>query len=191
MGCSWFIALCAQIRIEIPAAWYTELWAQWGVSLPGTPVPITGQTMGVLFTGAILGSRRGAMTLLAYLGQGAVGLPFFAGGASGIAALWGATAFTAGYLYGFIPAAFLVGYLTERGWDRKFWTTVAAMAAGNVVLYIPGLIVLGALLGSGLQATLVAGLLPFIPGDAIKLLLAAAVLPSAWAVAQRRDRRAL
>lgn len=185
---SWFIALCAQIRLEIPAAWYASLWAQWGVQLPSTPVPITGQTMGVLLTGALLGSRRGAASLLAYLGQGAVGLPFFAGGSSGLAILFGAKAYTAGYLYGFVLAAFVVGYLAERGWDRNVWTTAAAMFVGNVLLYIPGLIVLGALLGKGVQVTLVAGLIPFIPGDLIKLVLAAIVLPSAWALVQRTPR---
>lgn len=173
---SGFMALCAQIAIY----------------LPFTPVPITGQTLGALLTGAVLGSKRGALAMLAYLAEGLAGLPVFAGGASawslssiGVPAIVGPAA---GFRFAFVVSAFVVGWLAERGWDRNFLTTAAAMFIGNVILYIPGLIWLGWMLKLSVGATLTAGLIPFIPGDLIKLVLAAVALPSAWALVQRTPR---
>lgn len=94
------------------------------LEIPLQPVPITGQTFGVLLVGALLGSRLGAVTVLTYLAWGAIGLPVFAGGISGPARLVGPTG---GYLVGFVGAAFLVGWLSERGWDRRILTTAVAM----------------------------------------------------------------
>ncbi|MCS7087290.1 MAG: biotin transporter BioY, partial [Thermoflexales bacterium] len=149
-------------------------------SIPLQPVPITGQTFGVLLAGAALGARRGALALLAYLAQGLIGLPFFAGGTSGMARLLGPTG---GYLVGFVAAAALVGWLSERGWDRRFISTFAAMALGNLVIYALGAPWLAQFVGW--ERALSAGVLPFLPGDAIKALLAALALPSAWALINR------
>ena len=162
---SFFIALCAQIAIP----------------LPFTPVPITGQTLGVLLTAALLGSRLGALTIVAYLAEGAAGLPVFApGGAIGIARFYGPTA---GYLIGWLPAAFLVGWLAERGWDRKFWTTALAMVLGNLIIYVGGIAGLARYFQA--EERLMKGMIPFLIGDAIKIILAAAALPGAWALTDR------
>ena len=164
LGGSVFIALCTQIAI-------------------GYPVPVTGQTFAVLMVGALLGSRRGALCVLTYLAEGAAGLPVFAHGKAGLAALMGPTA---GYLVGFVGAAYLVGALAERGWDRRPGTTVLAMILGNVVLYGFGLAwlsclvyLLGNPLGGGVLAI---GLYPFIAGEVLKIALAAALLPAGWAM---------
>lgn len=149
----------------------------------GGPVPITGQTFAVLMVGALLGSRRGALSVLAYIAQGLAGLPVFAYGNSGLKALAGPTG---GYLVGFVAAAFVVGALAERGWDRRAGTTVLAMALGNIALYACGLAwlwCLAHLLGlvtPGPGGVLAIGLYPFLLGDAVKIALAAALLPAGW-----------
>lgn len=138
------------------------------------PVPITGQTFGVLLVAAVLG-RRGTLSVLLYIFQGIIGLPVFAGGAAGPAVLLGPTA---GYIMGFIPASYVVGYLCEQGWDRHFLTAAAAMLIGNLIIYGFGITWLATFVGWDRVLTL--GLLPFIPGDLIKIGLAAAILPTAW-----------
>lgn len=153
------VALAAQVRLD----------------LPFTPVPITGQTFGVLLVGAALGSRRGALAMLAYLGEGAAGLPVFAGGGCCIPWLLGPTA---GYLWSYPAAAWLVGWLAEHRWDRRPASAALAMGAGNLVIYAGGLTWLAFLTGA--DRVLLAGLVPFVPGDLIKIVLAAAVLPVAW-----------
>lgn len=155
---SLLIGLCAQIKIQ-----------------PFGPVPITGQTFAVLIVGALLGAKRGSMAVLAYLAQGVAGLPVFAV-ISGPAALVGPTG---GYLVGFVPAAYVTGLLAERGWDRRIGTTVLAMALGNVVIYAFGLVRLCSLIGVS-KTVLTTGLLPFIGGDLLKIVLAAILLPAAW-----------
>ena len=147
------------------------LTAQIAVPLPFTPVPITGQTFGVLLVGALLGSRRGAMSILAYLTQGMAGLPVFAGGAGGPARFLGPTG---GYLLGFVAAAWIVGAFAERGWDRTFPRAVAAMALGNAAIFAAGISWLGVLVGPARAVPM--GLIPFLPGAAIQILLAAALL---------------
>ena len=151
------------------------LLAQVRVPLPFTPVPITGQTLGVLLTGAALGSRRGAATMALYLILGGVGAPVFAGWGSGL--VW--TLASGGYIIGFIPAAFIVGWLAERGWDRRPWV-LAAMLLGNAAIYVPGLLQLAYFVPEG--KVLEFGLWPFIPGDLVKLYLASLLLPIAWSV---------
>ena len=139
------------------------------------PVPITGATFGVLLIGAAYGLRLGSLTMVLYLIAGGFGLNVFSSG-SGWSYLTGATG---GYLFGYLLAAALVGYLAQRGWDRRFSTTALAMLLGNILIYIPGLLWLSQIMPSA-QATLEAGLIPFIPGDVIKLFLASSLLPTAW-----------
>jgi len=159
IGGSLFIALCAQVIIP----------------LPFSPVPITGQTLAVLLTGALLGSKRGSLALLAYLTEGTAGLPVFAGGTAGLLCLVGPTG---GYLMGFIAAAFITGLLAERGWDQRVRTTFPAMLIGNAAIYVFGLIWLARFVGT--EKVLSMGFYPFIPGDLLKLALASILLPSGW-----------
>jgi biotin transport system substrate-specific component len=156
------------------------LASQVSVPLPFSPVPITGQTLAVLLAGALLGSRRGTLCLLLYLAEGAVGLPVFAGGRAGLGHLVGPTG---GYLFGFVASAFLIGRLADRGWCRRAPTTVAAMILGNAVTYAFGLPWLAGVVGA--ERALALGLLPFIPGDLLKVLLAGGLLPSGWRLVGR------
>ncbi|MCX7860032.1 MAG: biotin transporter BioY [Chloroflexus sp.] len=157
---SLFVALSAQIRISL---------------MPFSPVPITGQTLGVLLVGGLLGPRLGLAALLLYLLEGAIGLPFFAGGAAGYTHLFGATG---GYLISFPIAAALTGWLAARGWDRRFPTAIAAMVLASLVIYLIGATWLAFFIGA--ENAIVKGVLPFLLGDAIKILLAAAALPGGW-----------
>jgi len=157
------IALAAQIRIP----------------LPFSPVPVTGQTFAVLLVAAALG-RLGVASVVAYLIEGAVGLPAFAGGASGLAYMGGPTG---GYLIGFVLAALIVGAAAEREWDRRFATSLLVMFLGEVAIYACGVAWLARfpLSVSPWQA----GLFPFIPGDLFKMVLAALALPTAWRFVRR------
>lgn len=163
---SLFLTACAQITV-------------WTV-----PVPVTMQTFGVLVIGAVYGWRLGAATIVAYLVEGAIGLPVFAGMTGGPQVLGGLTSYTAGYLYGFVIAAAVVGWLSERGWDRNVVTTAIAMLIGNLLLYVPGVAWLAYLIGW--DAAVEFGLAPFVVGDLIKLLAAAVLLPAAWQFIRRR-----
>ena len=149
------------------------------------PVPVTGQTFAVLLAGALLGSRRGALSQLSYLAIGATGIPhwFALGGPIGIARLIGPTG---GYLIGFVAVAFVVGWLAERGWDRRVWTAALAMLAGEIVLFVFGLSWLAHFVPG--DTVLQAGLYPFVIGDLIKLVAAALILPSGWLLLRRFKR---
>jgi len=147
------------------------------IEIPLQPVPITGQTFGVLLVGALLGSGRGGLSMLMYLSLGAMGLPMFAGGSSGVARLIGPTG---GYLVGFVAAAYVVGWLAERGWDRRIGTTALAMLLGTLVIYVPGVAWLSVFVGWA--EVLGVGVKPFILGDLLKVGLAALVLPWGWIV---------
>lgn len=152
------------------------LSAQIAVPLPFTPVPVTGQTFAVLLVGAALGSTRGALVMATYLLQGAAGLPVFSAGGCCVAWLMGPTA---GFLWSYPLAAWITGRLAEAGWDRRLWTSAAAMLAGSAAIYAVALPWLAFFVGG--EHVLAAGLLPFIPGDLVKIGLAAAVLPGVWA----------
>ncbi len=167
-----FIALAAQVSWNYP---FIETRA-------GNPVPITGQTFAVLITGALLGSRLGAASILAYLAIGVAGGPVFADWSRFYTTFAGATG---GYLLGFVPAAFIIGWFAERGWDRSRWILLPMLVA-NAIIYVPGLIWLDRWLAiMGYQAgTFEAGLWPFIPGDLAKLVAAALVLPAGWALVE-------
>lgn len=160
--------------LVLVGSWLVALLAQ--VEIPLQPVPITGQTFAVLLVGAALGSRRGAAAMIAYIAQGALGLPFFAGGASGLSILTGATA---GYLVGFIVAAYVVGWLAERGLERSVRTSLIPFLVGTVIIYVCGVAWLSVVVGS-LGKAIQLGVLLFLVGDVIKLVAAALALPAAW-----------
>ena len=155
----------------------TALAAQVVVPLPWTPVPVTGQTFAVLLTGALLGSRLGALAMLAYLAQGALGLPFFRGGNGGLHYLLFSP--TAGYLLAFPLAAFITGRLAERGWDRSVLGAAAAMALGSLIILTFGWVWLSAVTQDPVRSFYL-GVAPFLPGDVVKIALASALLPAGW-----------
>jgi biotin transport system substrate-specific component len=174
------------VALVVAFSLLTALAAQVVVPLPWTPVPLTGQTFAVLLTGALLGSRLGALTMAAYLLEGALGLPFFRAGAGGVGHFFGPTG---GYLLAFPVAAFVTGYLAERGWDKRFLTAAAAMALGSLVILAGGwawLTILSRTAGEAFRL----GVAPFLLGDLVKIALAAAALPAGWAILRRTSPRA-
>jgi biotin transport system substrate-specific component len=171
------------VALVVAGALFIYLTARLVVPVPGSPVPITGQTFGVLLVGGALGFRRGLVAISLYVLAGLVGLPFFAEGKGGAAVIWGATG---GYLIGFILAGAVVGRLAELNWDRRIGGAVGAMLVGSVTIYAIGLPWLKVVTGWSIAETIEKGLLPFLVGDAIKLVLAAALFPAAWWVVGRR-----
>ena len=159
----------------------TALAAQ--IVIPIGPVPITAQTFAVLLTGALLGSRLGAMAMIVYLLEGASGLPFFYGGHGGITHLLGPTG---GYLVAFPAAAFITGAFAENGWDKRFLTAAAAMAAGSVIIIIAGWAWFSFVTHTAPGVAFKVSILPFLIGDVVKIMLAAVVLPSGWALLKRK-----
>ena len=211
------VALARDIALMASFAGFVALSAQIAVRLPWTTVPITGQTFAVLVTGGALGAWRGAGSLTIYMLMGMIGMSVFAPGNADVTGNWdmhfilpwdGTHSLvwdisSGGYIVGFILAAGLVGYLAERQWDRKPWVHLG-MFLGNVTVYIPGILWLAYLIGSGWEhpvakeplADLIAGsgtwdkalkggLYPFIVGDLMKLFLASLALPAAWSLVAR------
>ncbi len=166
---SLLVALCAQISFD----------------LPFSPVPVTGQTFALLLVGATFGARRAAAALLLYLAQGAIGLPVFApGGLPGLARFAGPTA---GYLFAYPLAAFLLGWLTER-LPRRAW--LLAVLAAEAVIFTGGVSWLKVWAQLTWPQALAQGLLPFLPGGLLKVVLVGACLPASWwALEQRRSTR--
>jgi len=160
-----FVALCAQIYI------------------PTQPVPFTGQTFGVLLVGGALGFRRGLAALLLYLAIGALGVPVYAQGGSGLAVIQGVTG---GYLIGFVVAAALVGRLAELGWDRRLGGALAAMAIGTAVIYAIGVPWLKVTADLSWPDAVAGGMTKFLIWDAAKLAVAAGIFPTAWWIIGRR-----
>jgi biotin transport system substrate-specific component len=158
--------------------------AQISIHLPGTPVPITGQTFAVLLVGGAYGATRGLATMAAYLVVGGLGYGVFAQHSSGWDILRFSSA-TGGYLVGMLIAATLVGWLADRGWDRRPWRSLPTMILGNVVIYAVGATWLAHALGVGAQQAWDLGVKDFLIGDALKILLAAGLLPGAWWVVDR------
>jgi biotin transport system substrate-specific component len=169
-----------QVGVVIGFSLLTALAAQ--IVIPVAPVPITAQTFAVVLTGALLGSRLGAMAMIAYLIEGASGLPFFAEGTGGLPHLLGPTG---GYLIAFPAAAFITGAFAENGWDRKFASAVAAMFLGSLVIVFCGSAWFAFLMRTSPVTVIRTTVLPFVPGEVIKVLLAAAVLPSGWKLLKR------
>ena len=154
------------------------------IRVPMWPVPITMGTFAVLALGAAYGPRLGLMTILGYMGLGALGFDVFAnsaGAATGVTYMLGSTG---GYLVGYVLATVALGVLARRGWDRSVLWMGLAMLIGNALIYLPGLAWLGQLYGWD-KPILVWGLTPFLVGDALKLVLAAMVLPVAWRLVGR------
>jgi biotin transport system substrate-specific component len=157
------------------------LSAQIAIPLPFTPVPVTFQTMVVLATGALLGSRRGPASVLLYIAEGCAGLPVFSLGRAGFAHLIGPTG---GYLVGFLAAAFLAGFFAERGWDRKGLIAFGGLLIADAAVYVPGVLWLGAF--TGFSRVLILGVLPFIAADVVKTAVCAAALPLGWKALARK-----
>lgn len=151
------------------------------VKIPTWPVPITGQTFAVLLAGALLGSRLGAAAVIAYLVEGASGLPFFQNFNGGIGYLTGQTA---GYLIAFPAAAYITGAFAENGWDRKFWSAAVSMAVGSLVILLSGWGWLSQFMTP--STAFHAGVTRFIIGDIIKIMLAAAALPIGWKLLKKK-----
>jgi len=173
-----------RVFLALAGSWLVAGLAQLEIKLPFTPVPITGQTLGVLLVGASLGTGLGVISMALYLLQGAIGFPFFSGGDSGVEFLKLSSA-TGGYLFGFVLAAAALGWLSECGWDRTLRSSIGAMFLGEVVLYSVGIPWLMQALDVSLARALELGLAPFVIGDALKLLLAAGLLPAGWRLAKK------
>jgi biotin transport system substrate-specific component len=164
----------------------TAAAAQISVPLPFTPVPLTFQPMIVLVGGAVLGARLGMASQFLYLALGIAGLPVFAASPAlpqGAARLFGPTG---GYLMAYPVAAFITGYLAERGFDRRYWTALLAMTCGLAVVFTGGVLWLTRFVpNSSIGAALTAGFYPFIIEDFVKLLVAGGVMPSLWWLTRR------
>lgn len=181
------------LGLVVLGAAFIALTAQFSIHLPDNPVPITGQTLGVLLVGGALGFRRGAFATLLYLAVAVIGVPAFAEGKAGIGVIASVQnghlvlGATGGYLVGFLIASAVVGRLAELGWDRRIAGAVAAMAIGNVIIYLVGIPWLAASVGYSLGEAVSKGLVPFLLGDALKLLIAGGLFPFAWWIVGRRD----
>jgi biotin transport system substrate-specific component len=152
------------------------------IQVPFWPVPMTMQSLVVLLIGFAFGSRLGAATLLAYLAEGFVGLPVFAGAAAGPLYMTGPTG---GYLLGFLLSAALVGWLAERGWSQNVWRATVALTLGHVLLFVPGVLWLAVLFGWGKAVAL--GVTPFIAATLLKTALGVAIVAALWAWVRRRQ----
>jgi biotin transport system substrate-specific component len=173
------VALVADAVLVALGVTLIGLSAQFSIHLPHTPVPITGQTFAVLLVGGAYGAIRGFATMAAYLVVGGLGYGVFAQHASGWDVLKFSSA-TGGYLVGMLVAAGLVGWLADRGWDRRATRSLPTMILGNIVIYAFGATWLAHALGVGAQQAWDLGVKDFLIGDAIKIVLAAGLLPAAW-----------
>ena len=166
--------LVRSIALVVGGAVFVGLTAQVSIPLWFTPVPLSLQTFSVLLVGAALGSRRGLASMALYLLVGMAGVPWFAEGKSG----WQLA--TIGYVVGFVAAAWLVGLLAERGADRKPLRAAGMMVAGNLVIYVFGVTGLVMMTSMTPAVAVAKGVVPFLLGDAIKIIFAAALLPATW-----------
>lgn len=162
---------------------FISLLAQIAIPVPGSPVPVTGQTLGVLLLATSYGATLGTTTFFTYLLVGALGAPVFANGGSGIERIVGATG---GYLVGMLLTSALLGYLGGRRWDQKFKTALPAMLIGNVLTFGFGLLWLHQYTGKDWAWTISAGFTPFIIGEILKIAIAGTSLPLIWQFVQRK-----
>ncbi|MGF1237016.1 biotin transporter BioY [Streptomyces sp. 2-6] len=168
------------LALVLGGAALTGIAAQIAVPVPGSPVPVTGQTFAALLVGTSLGAGRGLLSLVLYTVAGVAGVPWFAQGGSGA----GAPSF--GYVLGMLLAATVVGALARRGADRGVWRTAGTMILGEAVIYAVGVPYLALSTGMSASAAIAAGLTPFLIGDALKAALAMGALPTAWKLAGKR-----
>lgn len=188
-------SLTRDVVSVVSFALLTAAAAQIRIPLGFTPVPITGQTFAVLLSGAVLGANRGGLSQLLYVGLGAIGLPFYAGGVGGLTAEGAAIPWvtaapipTIGYLFGFVAAAWIVGFMAERQQVRSVTDSIPAFLAGSVVIYLIGATVLAYQLGIPFAAdldepsALKFGIAPFVIGDVLKAVVAGLLVPGAWKI---------
>ncbi|MFI9340104.1 biotin transporter BioY [Streptomyces sp. NPDC052773] len=168
------------IALVAGGAALTGLAAQIAVPVPGSPVPVTGQTFAALLVGTALGAGRGFLSLALYALAGIAGVPWFAEGGSG------AGMPSLGYVFGMLLAATVVGALARRGADRSPWRMAGAMLLGEAIIYAVGVPYLALSLDMSASAAIAAGLTPFLIGDALKAALAMGLLPAAWKFANKR-----
>ena len=161
------------VSVAIAGSLLLALLARLSIFIPFSPVPITGQTFGILFLGAVLGSRIGTLSVILYISEGLIGIPVFAGGSMGFLYLLGPTG---GYLIGFIPAVYMVGYFSEKGFIKNISTTLIAMIFGTIVIFVFGISWLAVTAGFGTALSI--GLYPYIPGAIIKIMLATIIVCS-------------
>ncbi|GLY05112.1 MULTISPECIES: biotin transporter BioY [Actinoplanes] len=176
----WGRSVVRDVVLTAGAAVMVGVAAQIVIPVPGSPVPITGQTFAVLLAGATLGATRGAAGMLLYAVAGVLGVPWFAGAEAG----WPAA--TGGYLVAFVLAAALTGQLAALGADRRPWHTIGLMTAGSALIYLIGVPWLAFATGMDLPTAVMKGLTPYLIGDVLKTALAAALLPGAWMLVSRR-----
>lgn len=174
--------LVRNVALVLGGAGFVGLTAQVSIPLPFTPIPLSLQTFSVLLTVAVLGSTRGVLSMALYVLAGMAGVPWFADQHSG----WAFVSF--GYVVGFVLAALVVGKLAERGADRTPLRAAALMVLGNLAIYAVGVPWLMAYAGVSLPKALALGVVPFLIGDAIKIVIAAGLLPSAWKLVNARGK---
>ena len=166
---SWLV----QVGLAAAGSAFLAASARIAVPLPFTPVPITGQTLAVLLIGALCGSRLGLATVLTYMAEGLAGLPVFAQGLGGPAVLFGPTG---GYIFGFLLAAFAVGWLLERSENAVTLRVAAVFIVGDIILFAVGTLWLAHFIG--VTSAWMGGVLPFLPGEVLKIAVATSVLAS-------------
>lgn len=174
-------SLLTQALMVLGGSLFVGLSAQ--ISVPMLPVPMTLQTLAISIVGLTFGSRLAAATLVAYLLEGAMGLPVFAGGAAGMAKLMGPTS---GFLWGFVAMAWLTGFMVERGLDRGLVKLFIAALVPGLALFVPGVLALKAVTGMEISAAVAAGMTPFILGALVKAALAAVAVTGGWAALKAR-----
>ena len=170
------------VTLVVGGTAFMSIMAQVAIPVPGSPVPITGQTLGVLLIGTTYGASLGFATIATYVALGLLGAPILAQGAHGLAKLAGPTG---GYLVGMVLAALVVGALANRKWDVHLRTSFGQMLLGELLIFAPGLIWLKIYTGSSWTWTVAAGLTPFVVGEIIKIGIAGFALPSTWALVRR------
>jgi len=172
-----------KVALVVGGIAFLALMAQISVPVPGSPVPVTGQTLGVLLLGSAYGATLGFTTFASYLIIGFIGAPIFASGTHGVAHITGATG---GYLVGMLLASLLTGYLAGRKWDQKIATVIPTMLLGEVVIYTAGLFWLHHSIHASWSTTFKFGFTPFILGEVIKIAIASTAMPTLWRFVPKR-----
>ncbi len=172
-----------KIALVVGGAAFLSLMAQISFPIPGSPVPLTGQTLGVLLLGSAYGASLGFTTFATYLIIGILGAPVFAAGAHGFSRISGATG---GYLVGMLLASLLTGYLAGHKWDQKIKTVIPTMILGDLVIFSAGLLWLHHAIHASWAVTLKFGFTPFILGEVVKIAIASTAMPTIWRFVPKR-----